>query len=241
MADRGRAARVLVTRPEPGATETARRLTEIGFDPVVLPLTRTLPLTPPAFDPSGVDLVVATSANALRYAPPELLAALADRPMMTVGDRTAQVARNAGWPAPVSAGGDVRNLIQQVAARSGVTRIAYLCGRVRRQEFEAEMMRLGLTVQAVEVYDVTHIDYSERELAQQVGEPGIDFVLVYSAEAAAALNGLLASLSIGTLSRPIFLCLSQRIADALNVDLARKRVGERPEQDALFAVLQREA
>ena len=30
--------RVLVTRPEPGASQTARRLQELGFVPVKLPL-----------------------------------------------------------------------------------------------------------------------------------------------------------------------------------------------------------
>ncbi|RVD11473.1 uroporphyrinogen-III synthase, partial [Mesorhizobium sp. M7A.F.Ca.ET.027.02.1.1] len=33
--------RVLVTRPEPGASRTAHRLEEAGFQPVLLPLTET--------------------------------------------------------------------------------------------------------------------------------------------------------------------------------------------------------
>ncbi|TJX45058.1 MAG: uroporphyrinogen-III synthase, partial [Mesorhizobium sp.] len=36
--------RVLVTRPEPGASRTARKLEEMGFEPLLLPLTETVAL-----------------------------------------------------------------------------------------------------------------------------------------------------------------------------------------------------
>ncbi|TIT17702.1 MAG: uroporphyrinogen-III synthase, partial [Mesorhizobium sp.] len=36
--------RVLVTRPEPGASRTARRLADAGFQPILLPLTETVAL-----------------------------------------------------------------------------------------------------------------------------------------------------------------------------------------------------
>ncbi|RWD19075.1 MAG: uroporphyrinogen-III synthase, partial [Mesorhizobium sp.] len=36
--------RVLVTRPEPGASRTAQRLEEMGFQPILLPLTETVAL-----------------------------------------------------------------------------------------------------------------------------------------------------------------------------------------------------
>ncbi|TIX52492.1 MAG: uroporphyrinogen-III synthase, partial [Mesorhizobium sp.] len=36
--------RVLVTRPEPGASRTAQRLLDQGFQPILLPLTETVAL-----------------------------------------------------------------------------------------------------------------------------------------------------------------------------------------------------
>src|SRR5688572_14398609 len=80
-------AKVLVTRPQPGAARTARRLAELGHRPVELPLTRTvaLPVEAASFD-RPVDAVAVTSANALRHAPPELVARLADRPCFAVGE-----------------------------------------------------------------------------------------------------------------------------------------------------------
>mgnify|MGYP000900718465 CR=1 FL=1 len=43
----GSEVRVLVTRPEPGACRTAAKLRTFGFDPVILPLSRTRPLAVP--------------------------------------------------------------------------------------------------------------------------------------------------------------------------------------------------
>ena len=62
--------RVLVLRPEPGASATAQALRRMGFEPLVLPLTVIQRLTP-VFAPSVEhDAVIVTSANALRHAPP---------------------------------------------------------------------------------------------------------------------------------------------------------------------------
>ena len=70
--------RVLVTRPEPGASETARRLEELGFVPIKLPLQEifALPVGTDAIR-SKIGAVAVTSANAIRHAPRGLLARLA--------------------------------------------------------------------------------------------------------------------------------------------------------------------
>src|SRR5882757_8304646 len=72
--------RVLVTRPEPGASRTAIRLEAQGFQPVLLPLTETVMLPVETKTISGVVAVAVTSANAVRHAPKELIAALAALP-----------------------------------------------------------------------------------------------------------------------------------------------------------------
>ena len=62
--------RVLVTRPEPGATMTARKLELMGFRPVKLPLQEIRPLAVPrGAVPEGIAAVAVTSANAIRHAP----------------------------------------------------------------------------------------------------------------------------------------------------------------------------
>ncbi|MBN9252948.1 MAG: uroporphyrinogen-III synthase, partial [Mesorhizobium sp.] len=90
--------RVLITRPEPGASHTARKLAELGFEPVLLPLSDTIPLFPePSAVPSDAAAVAITSANAIRHAAPDLLSALSSLPCHAVGTKTAQAARSAGF------------------------------------------------------------------------------------------------------------------------------------------------
>src|SRR5262245_13133093 len=90
--------RVLVTRPEPGASRTARRLAEQGFEPVVLPLTEIRALPSDHFpDAANVDAVAVTSANAIRHAPRPLISTLAGKPVFAIGGETARAVKNAGF------------------------------------------------------------------------------------------------------------------------------------------------
>src|SRR5687767_7485784 len=90
------ARRVLVTRPEPGASETAQRLEALDFMPLKLPLHEIKPLSVnAAVIPTRVAAVAVTSANAIRHAPGELLERLLSVPCFAVGEATATTARAA--------------------------------------------------------------------------------------------------------------------------------------------------
>ena len=82
--------RVLVTRPEPGASETAQRLEALGFLPLKLPLHEIRPLPVNAGTMPGKTAAVAvTSANAVRHAPGALLERLSGLPCFAVGETSA--------------------------------------------------------------------------------------------------------------------------------------------------------
>lgn len=134
--------RVLVTRPEPGASATARALRSAGFDPVVLPLTEIRPLPIPETFFPVVDAVALTSANAIRHAPDRLLAEIRTVPVHAVGATSARAAREAGF-ADVTAGpGDAVGLASAMSQTlaPGST-VLYLCGKVRKPEFEQGLPR----------------------------------------------------------------------------------------------------
>lgn len=57
--------RVLVTRPEPAAAQTAAKLRAAGYEPVLLPLSRTVALSFTVPD-EVFDALTITSANAFR-------------------------------------------------------------------------------------------------------------------------------------------------------------------------------
>ena len=100
---------VLITRPEPGAGETAERIRQLGFEPVQAPMLRVKVL--PVRLPGGVQAILVTSGNAI--------AGLSeiDRSirLLAVGDATADRARAAGFTDVTSAGGDAGDLAELVS------------------------------------------------------------------------------------------------------------------------------
>jgi uroporphyrinogen-III synthase len=82
--------RVLVTRPQPDALETANMLIARGHQPIVAPLVRVNYHDGPEIDLSGVQAILATSANGVRALSRRL--ARRDLPVFAVGPKTAHTA-----------------------------------------------------------------------------------------------------------------------------------------------------
>lgn len=176
------AARVLVTRPEPGASATAKRLKAAGMEPVLLPLTRIEALAASFPDGAdGHDAVALTSANAVRLAPPGFLASIAHLPCHAVGEATAEAARRAGLNVVAADAGDAQGLAAGlIAALPRGARVLYPCGRVRTKGFDDELARAGIDVTAIEIYDAVACDPSSDEIARQVGAAPLSAALVHS-------------------------------------------------------------
>ncbi|RAZ74853.1 uroporphyrinogen-III synthase [Mesorhizobium atlanticum] len=231
--------RVLVTRPEPGASRTARRLEALGFQPVLLPLTETRPL--PVETSIGADAiaVAVTSANAVRHAPRALIASLAELPCHAVGKRTAEACRAAGFLVVTEGPGDAEALADLIAGGVAGKAIVYLCGLVRFQAFEQRLTAAGVDVQPIETYDTTGMDYSDADVVARLSGRPVEAALLYSAKASAALVSLIARPALRQLfEKTQFLTLSARVAGPLE-GIAGQAIGiaSQPEEDALLALL----
>lgn len=233
--------RVLVTRPQPGAEATSRKLAALGFEPILLPLTETRAVehrTMP--DITSVDAVAATSANALRHAPQSLLRTCAEKPCFVVGHETAAAARKRGFADPQVGPGDAGGLARLVAARCGAgARVLYLCGRVRLPAFEPALARAGLSVAALETYDTRPLGIDAKALAAASGGGPIDAALLHSAESARLLAALAGEPGAGHfLGATRFFCLSPRIAAALDgIDPLGISIAGTPNEQALLDLL----
>lgn len=232
--------RVLVTRPEPGASRTAQRLEDLGFKPILLPLTETVALPVDADRiATNAAAVAVTSANAVRHAPKEIIAALAGLPCHAVGRRTAEAARAAGFLSVGEGPGDAEALADALAGAYAGQTIVYLCGRVRFSGFEQRLQPAGIQVRAVETYDTVALDYpDEAVLARLSGRP-VEAVLLYSAKAATAAQALAGRPALGELfKKTSFFALSGRIAAALETVASEKlRVAPEPSEEALLELL----
>lgn len=231
--------RVLVTRPEPGAARTAQRLAALGFEPILLPLTETRPL-PAAFGvPKQAGALVVTSANALRHASRELIAALSHLPCHAVGKRTAESARMAGFSTVHEGPGDAEALAEAIAEPLSGAVVVYLCGRVRMPCFEQRLKAAGVQVHPAETYDTVAIERESAEISARLSDRPVDMVTLYSAKAAEALLAVSRRPELAPLfSRATFLCLSSRVAGALaSVDKERIRISPEPNEEALLGLL----
>ncbi|TPO02958.1 uroporphyrinogen-III synthase [Mesorhizobium sp. B1-1-5] len=231
--------RVLVTRPEPGASRTARRLEALGFQPVLLPLTETSALPVEASIGADSVAVIVTSANAVRHAPKALIAALARLPCHAVGKRTAEACRAAGFLSVTEGAGDAEALADAIAGGLAGKALVYLCGRVRFPGFERRLAAAGVHVQAIETYDTTGVDYGDADVVARLSGRPVEAALLYSAKASAALASLIARPTLRHLfEKTEFLALSARVAEPLE-GFAGNRIGiaSKPEEDALLALL----
>lgn len=232
--------RVLVTRPEPGASATAERLSAAGFEPLPVPLTEIVPLA--AALPEGiVDAVAVSSVNALRHASAALIEPLVGTACFAVGAETAQAARKAGFRGVTFGGGDASALAKTlVGSTSRQARVLYLAGKVRRPTFEQTVRETGRDVVVVETYDTLAVADAASRI-DAAGRAAIDAVLLYSALASELLAELVAARPevAPRLDAALFLGLSSRVGAALPPHWRERfHAAGTPDEDALFHLLE---
>jgi uroporphyrinogen-III synthase len=230
--------RILVTRPQPRAAQTAADLRARGHEPIVAPLFQIEILS--KVDPKAAEwaAILLTSANAL----PGILktagrSAWRGVPVFAVGDRTAQAARDSGFTTVTSAAGNVNDLIGMVAAQlKPPARLLYLAGEKRTGDLAGALRSKNFEVDLVVVYrSETAKCLPEPAVAALAGE--IDAVLHFSRAASetflkAARNS---NLLEAALTKPVHFCLSEQVAAPLRgAGAARIQVAARPTQDALL-------
>ncbi len=183
---------IWITRPQPGADKSAAAIAEMGFEPVVVPLTE-VTATDPAIDPAEAaraDAVVVTSGNAVRLAPDTFVTALFDKTVYTVGAATKADALARGFRDVHSADGAVDDLVALVSAREKPGSVlVYLCGRRRTGDLEGKLARTGMNCLVCEVYSTKIVSHMTDILEKKLSAGSPDAVLFHSALSARAFCG----------------------------------------------------
>jgi len=233
-----------VTRPEPGASRTAAALAEAGLDPVVMPFTRTVGLPVPEDRIAAAracDAVVVTSAKALTHAPAALRAALAGKPVFTVGDATAAaVPDDAGTV--LSADGDALALADLVASELPKGRsVLYLCGHVRTGTLEDALSDAGYAPVLIETYDVEKVSHMTDTLAKALDEAPPDAIMFHSGVSAGLFLEAVVDQDLSeVLEKIAFFVISERVARRLDAIPSRSvTASPEPRDDALVACVRR--
>jgi uroporphyrinogen-III synthase len=222
--------RLLVTRPEPDASETAARLRALDIDAVVEPLltSQTLTTTLPPAD--GFTALAITSANALR--------ALHDRgeiprlrglPVYTVGDRSAAVARDFGFAQVVSAEGNVDDLIALLAGAGVDGPVLYPTARQQAGNLAKALAPRGVMVITAAVYEMAAAGALTADLTT------FDGALFYSRRTAETFAHL--APADAHRARPGMLCLSEAVAEPLlAAHFVRVSLADHPSEEAMMAL-----
>lgn len=221
--------RVAITRAEPEASRTAERVRARGAEAIVAPL---LTMVPCGYDTNteGAQAIIFTSTNGVRAFPD--VRGARDRTILTVGDATAEAAREAGFSDVRSADGDV-NALAELAKREldpVKGKLIHIAGDHVAGDLGGALRAAGFSVERRLAYASVAAMACPEALTQR-----LDIVLFHSARAAETFVALGAPNAKDLTAA----CLSAAVAEAA-AKTAWKRIITAPyprEDDLLTATL----
>jgi uroporphyrinogen-III synthase len=232
--------RMLVTRPEPDARDTAARLRALDIEPVVLPLLTHRTLETGLPEAAGFAAMALTSASALRALEERgALAAYRGLKVYAVGDRTAEAARAAGFANITSAGGALHDLAGLLAHSGLGGPIFYPAARHTSGDLAKSLAPFGVMVVTARVYDMEPArDLPDDVLAALAGGD-ITAVLFYSRRTAETFVACAVDYHLprAVKTRLAMLCLSEQVAEPLvAARFVRVGLADHPSEEAMMAL-----
>jgi len=226
---------VLITRPEPGASETARAVAALGWVPVLAPALHLASV--PLSLPPGIQAILVASRAAARALPPT------DVPVFAVGPATAAEATAQGVADVLPAAGDAEALAALVTARldprAGPLLLAVGAGY--GAELTAMLRAAGFRVLRRVAYRAAPAEALPETASEAIGAGGVSAALFYSPRSAERIMELFRRAGLtGRCTAIDALALSPRIATTLRALPWRViRATSRPDPAALLDMLGR--
>lgn len=228
---------VLITRPEPGATQTAARVAALGLTPVVAPLLSIQPVGRSRELPDGVAATLLTSRNAVAGCPPSCH----DRPVLAVGNATAASAVNAGFRQVKTASGDAAALAELVAQTLAPEQGSLFLpvGRYQGANLAQALRRKGFRVLRRVVYEACGVSALPVDAEAHLRRRQVGVALFFSADTARHFVRLVRQAGLGESVHDVdAVSISERSTVALRLlDWRRICVAAKPNQDAMLALL----
>ena len=240
--------RLLVTRPEPDASEQAKKLGELGLSTLVEPLLEIefLEVDGLAEQVNTAQALIATSRNGLR-ALARLLAIEDTRhtPMLAVGPATARLASELGFERVHEGAGRAQDLIAVAAKVCEPSRgpLVHLAGEELAFDLREGLEAGGFTVVQPVLYRAAAKSALSAEAKNELEASRLTGVILMSPRTAKVYAQLIAAAGLeGVIGRPTHFCLSQAVADKLSgLQDARYLVALHPREDDLLALIAKHA
>lgn len=227
------AGRVWVTRTAPFNQLTAKRLAAIGYETLLMPALRVVPVA--MHVPVAVpDALIFTSLNGIRLH--RFLPALADRQVFAVGDHSARFARAIGYRRVMSASGNVSDLAKLIVAQCVPGSTVLHIGAVQPAgDLEVLLAAGGVRLRRHPVYDV--VESNLAGMRRVVASPaGLAAALIHSPRAGAHVAAWLDRRQPAW--RGAVVCISEAAASSFRngrgLDI---KVAKRPDEASMLACL----
>ena len=239
MSPPSRPHRLIVTRPWEDGAAIAARLEERGIEPVLEPLLRISFKDGPRPRTSGVQALLATSANGVRAwvhrrGPTDL-------PVFAIGDATEREARRLGFATVTSAGGDVADLARLVTerVRPDGGALVHAAGSKVAGDLSGHLKKAGFTYRRAVLYAAQPATAFTDATARLLGDGAVDGVLLFSPRTAATFVTLVRAAGLVAACKGLTAyCLSSPVAaEIASLGWGRVRIATQPDQDSLLALV----
>ena len=227
---------VIITRAEPGASETAGRLAAFGIDPILAPMLSLEPDLECAIpDLSTRSGLVFTSANGVRV--------FADRDpnrsltAWCVGPATAKAAREAGFEQVRESAGNAVDLAHFIAEHvEGSERpLLHIANADAKGDLKTQLEALGHALDFAPRYAMRPAPALPHSAQQALQSADNTVVMIHSAKGATRLADLCAGLS---LTKLVVVAISEPASQPLsNLPLTALHVASAPNEDSLMSAL----
>ena len=231
--------RMLVTRPEPDASETAARLAALDILAIPCPLLTLEILTTSLPEPKGFAALAVTSANALRALEARgTLDAYRRLRVYAVGERTAAHAGELGFADVVSAGGSLADLAERLAHAGLSGPVFYPTAREPSGDLAKSLAPYGVMVITAHTYAMNPVSRLPERVVADLASDRIGAVLLYSRRTAETFVRLVGdSLGRAARTRLGMLCLSENVAEpVVEAHFVRVGLADYPSEEAMMGL-----
>lgn len=237
--------RVLVTRPAEDGARIAEALAARGHTVILSPVMEIVALGQPLPADDDFNAIIATSANAfLKLEESASQKSLRSLPVLVVGERTAQAAREAGFTNIRAVAPDASTLMERVHdTHLPPARFLYLAGRDRKSLLETALAEDGHEVKVIEVYAAEAAGALAPSVAETLRAGQADAVLHFSRRSADLFAGLGETAGLGDAARALLhVCISVDAAEGLRrLGARRVLIAAHPDLDGILQALEKAA
>jgi uroporphyrinogen-III synthase len=231
----------LITRPLEDAKPLADLLSARGVDCIVEPLLEIVPHDDARIELDGVQALLFTSANGVRAFAAH--STRRDIGVLTVGEGSAQTAREAGFKNVMAAGGDVDALvkltIERLDPKAGP--LFHGAGSVHAGDLQGKLEQAGFTLRRTVLYEAKTATAFSPEARMNLTLGGIDMVLLFSPRTARTFATIWNSSDKPSLAKTAALCLSPAVSrEIADLGWQRLETATQPDQPAMLALVEAE-